>query len=507
MDQNLNNDTINLNNIVQPPKFSQFNVNQQVSNQVQPQVISTPISVQQESITLNNTNTVSNIANSSVQSVQAEPLTITSANTVASNADINSINLNANNIVVSSQVSEQASNNIIKEPITSDEFAISTEKLNLLVRNLSRVATHEPTRMITCNYELDFSENGLVMYATDEANICKGMDTSVKFVNKFHTGVDSITFKSLISKITTDVVKFVPDPETRILTIIAGRNTFRIPEAYDLSTGQPFECKHRILSDDIQFEYTEPVKIDYNRFKQALCGAIPFMSQFYSSNNHLEGIFFGDQICATDEEIIFTRDNQDDIKTNHFYLTSNAAKLLNDVVFDGEVSISFAKTAQGDVVGVRFISDSMVVDLATDPYQQKAFPINNIEPIIDKCRTFDKSFKINKQALKNALDIATLYNKDNSDNVAGVILFDIDSVNKEFRIRDLQYGSDQRVPIEIVLPVASAEFKLNLAGFQSILSTYAEDILTFRVYDKFIAITVDNAEDNLVEIISIADDD
>lgn len=498
MDQNLNNDTINLNNVVQPPKFSQFNLNQQVSNQIQPQVISTPISVQQESITLSNSNTtVSNIIGNSVQ---AEPVTISSVNTVANSA-------NTNNNVVSSQISEQASNNIIKEPIISDEFAISTEKLNLIVRNLSRVAIHEPTRMITCNYELDFSENGLVMYATDEANVFKGVDTSVKFVNKFHTGVDSITFKSLISKITTDVVKFVPDPETRILTIVAGRNTFRIPEAYDLSTGQPFECKHRILSDDIQFEYTEPVKIDYNKFKQALSGAIPFMSGFYSSNNNLEGILFGDQICATNEEIIFARDNQNNIKTNPFYLSHDTSKLLNDVVFDGEVSMSFAKTAQGDTVGVRFISDSMVVDLATDPYHQKAFPIDSIEAVITRCRTFDKSFKINKQALKNALDIATLYNNDNSDNVAGVVLFNIDPVNKEFRIRDLQYGSDQRVPIEIVLPLSSVEFKLNLAGFQSILSTYAEDNLTFRIYDKFIAVTVDNAEDNLVEIISIADDD
>ena len=49
--------------------------------------------------------------------------------------------------------------------------------------------------------------------------------------------------------------------------------------------------------------------------------------------------------------------------------------------------MSFAKTAQGDTVGVRFISDSMVVDLATDPYHQKAFPIDSIEAVITRCRT------------------------------------------------------------------------------------------------------------------------
>ena len=129
MDQNLNNDTINLNNVVQPPKFSQFNVNQQVSNQIQPQVISTPISVQQESITLSNNNTtVSNITSSSVQ---AEPVTISSVNTVTNSANTNT-NTNTNNNVVSSQVAEQASNNITKEPTISDEFTISTEKLNLI---------------------------------------------------------------------------------------------------------------------------------------------------------------------------------------------------------------------------------------------------------------------------------------------------------------------------------------------------------------------------------------
>lgn len=53
-------------------------------------------------------------------SVQAEPVAISSVNTVVNSA-------NTNNNVVSSQISEQASNNIIKEPIISDEFAISTE--------------------------------------------------------------------------------------------------------------------------------------------------------------------------------------------------------------------------------------------------------------------------------------------------------------------------------------------------------------------------------------------
>lgn len=503
MDQNLNNDTINLNNIVQPPKFSQFSSNQQVSNQIESQVISTPISVQPESITLNNNgNTISNVT---ISSVQVEPMTVSSVNTVITDANINATTINSN--VIPNQVTEQPSNNVIKEPTVSDEFAISTEKLNLIVHNLSRVATHEPTRMITCNYEFDFSENGLVMYATDEINVFKGVDTSVKYTNKFRTGVDSVTFKSLISKITANVVKFVPDPETRILTIVAGKNTFRLPEAYDPSTNQPFESKHRILSDDLQFEFTEPVKVDYNRFKQALSGALPFVSQFTTSEKGLDGILFGDRICASNTEIVYTRDNQSGIKSNPFYLKRDIAKLLNDVVFDGEFSISFGKTPQGDVVGVRFISDSMVIEMPTDPYEQKVFPESSINKYASVCANCDKAFKINRQALKNALDIATLYNSKDMTNVSGSIIFNIDSNNKEFRIRDLQNGSDQRVPIEILLPIPSMEFKLNLAGLQAVLNTYVEDELTFKVYDNGIQITVDNAIDDLIELISLADDD
>lgn len=51
------------------------------------------------------------------------------------------------------------------------------------------------------------------------------------------------------------------------------------------------------------------------------------------------------------------------------------------------------------------------------------------------------------------------------------------------------------------------EFKLNLAGLQAVLNTYVEDELTFKVYDNGIQITVDNAIDDLIELISLADDD
>lgn len=479
---NLSSQTINLNNL---------------NNGVIPPVQSTPVAtnVSVESPVYNQPNTSNTVVSNPGINYVPNPVT-----TIPNGVTINQVQQPVTNIVqqpaqvtpqyVSSEsvvvtgtvntqpVTESAVQNVapvseatpaVQQPQIFDNYKIKTETLRNFLNNAVKVAIGEARIMLTTVIMLEFSNNGFKMIAADGDLVLVQKDSNCKFTNELSIGVSADLFPKLVSKIDSEYVELVPDASNRTIKVIADNDEFILSEIYDTQTGEVVNIDDRSNSLN-----TSPIKFNFDEFKDIIKKA-NILSGNGNVNNELGGIYCAEKICTTDKSNAFGSNNLPELKDETFYLSAKYVKVLVQLDFGTETTLSFQRAEDGVNKAVAINSDSVYFFGALDPTIDQ-FPVDNVRALLKV--DFDNSITISRSKVVSILDKAALFLVENQDDSACSI--SIDGGASSITIRNFNGSTKQTINVNGV-NIPTTSFNINIKNTIKSLNNFDSDQVTLKV--------------------------
>lgn len=245
-----------------------------------------------------------------------------------------------------------------KENVTNeirDNFIVPTFILKNLLSSARKVGTYNPIQVPSQVIDLELSEKGIKVIASNGKIDYECLNTDVRFKNSFRTCVDIKAFGEFVNTLDFAEVELQYDNSNGILTVLTPTDgNFYFPQKVDLSTQQPIE-----LGLTFEIPYEDMTEINYEVFANAINQSKP-VRDFPKVTEDYKGTYFTNLVLASDITTIFMQNNQDILKTQKFFVGGELCDLLASLDFNSTTfRIGFTTDGSNDIRAIT-VSDGKI---------------------------------------------------------------------------------------------------------------------------------------------------
>lgn len=349
------NETINLGNVA-TSGFAQ-NLNQQKEEVVAP-VFTTTTTGTSENITIN----------IPAQEIPAQTIgqTQNMHSQIIGNIDNSNLTVDLSGAVNTTVIAEApVETEVAETPVEEyrENFIVPTFILKNLLSNARKVGTYNPIQVQSQVIDMEFSDKGIKVIASNGKIDYECLNTDVKFKNSFRTCIDIKAFGEFVNTLDFAEVELQYDNTNGILTVITPTDgNFYFPKKVDLSTQQTIE-----LGLTFAIPYEEMTDINCEQFISAISQSKP-VRDFPTTSSDLKGTFFENLVISTDKQAIFMQNNQDILKTQKFFVGSELCDLLSSIDFNqNKFRIGFTTDGSNDIRAITISDEKTIICGTVEP--------------------------------------------------------------------------------------------------------------------------------------------
>lgn len=480
---------LNLNSNVQPDINS--NIQPNVQFNIQPNTIITndykkeKDALKQELTFNGNINNKLEVNNNDVVSITAENNLIIDNNQVINN-------------IQTSNIEEVKTEEVKTEEVkVLDNFKIKTEKLLQFLNNAGKVSTNNPRIPVSSLLQLKFSENGFELIAGNGRDILVQKDNSVSFTQDLSIGINAETFSSLISKIYDEYIEIKFDATNRTINVIADDGVFKLPEKYEINTGEALS-----FPIDKTFDTIPTISINAEDLRKKITKMIVFSAE-NNVRSELCGLYLTDKIYATDADTFVLIDNIPELANYTLFIAKDLATIISNLDFGSKAQIGLLNGDNTDFVKyIKLVNENQTMTLyayAREESEYNDYPVDAMNDLANV--DYSSSFKFNRSRLINNLEKANLFTTQIDKDS-----FYLAAMSGNLNIKTINGSSSANMNI-ISNENIDIKNKLDLNNFIKVLRQFESEEIVFKFNKENLSIiAVEDTENKIAAIISVQND-
>lgn len=371
---------------------------------------------------------------------------------------------------------QQPVENVVPEqPIVTDKFKVRTVVLKQLIANAKKAAICEKLLPTTTVIQLEFNEEGFTTTATDSANIIRQVDKNVKYTNSLKLCVSAELISKLVTKLDDDptqFVEFIYDNNSRVVDLVAGTSNFKIKEIYDQSTFEPIV----IPTEGLEYNNSDEVyKFNIDSWREEVIKAKSFMAN-PAVTDVLAGVYCADKIYSTNQTVVFGSGIVNTpISNTPILLSDRFVNLFTSCNITGDVDFVIRRNADTKEPQAIIINSNLATIGGPVHFRQGEYPTEIVNKFL--ATSYPNTVKFTKAPVVNALDIALLFVDPTTDKGN----CSLELMGDKVVVTSLDGTATQSLPIETETPINNYKVQLDVKSFSAMLNNIKESSVTIKV--------------------------